>query len=99
MRHDNVIDLKNPEPFVDDPLTAILCKGARQLLSRALETEIEIFLNQYKELKDDLGRQRIVRNGYRPEREIQSGISPVPVKAPRVRDRQADPSKRIRFKG
>lgn len=97
MNHDNVIDLKNPEPFVDDPLTAILRKGARKLLAQALETEIEIFLNQYKEIKDDLGRQRIVRNGYRPEREIQSGIGPVPVKTPRVRDRQTDPSKRIRF--
>jgi transposase-like protein len=97
MSYNSVIDLKNPEPFVDDPLTAILRKGARELLAQALETEIEIFLNQYGEIKDDLGRQRIVRNGYRPEREIQSGIGPIPVKAPRVRDRQTDPSKRIRF--
>ncbi|MFN2151857.1 MAG: IS256 family transposase [Anaerolineales bacterium] len=97
MSHDNVIDLKNPEPIADDPLTAILRKGARKLLAQALETEIELFLNQYKELTDDLGRQRMVRNGYRPEREIQSGIGPVSVKAPRVRDRHADPSKRIRF--
>ena len=97
MSNDNVIDLKNPEPFVEDPLTALLRKGARKLLAEALEAEIEIFLNQYKELKDDLGRQRIVRNGFRPEREIQSGIGPVPVKAPRVRDRQTDPSKKIRF--
>jgi len=97
MSNNNVIDLKNPEPFVDDPLTAILRKGAQKLLAQALETEIEIFLNQYKEIKDDLGRQRIVRNGYRPERPIQSGIGPVPVKAPRVRDRQTDPSKRIHF--
>lgn len=97
MSNNNVIDLKNPEPFVDDPLTAILRKGAQKLLAQALETEIEIFLYQYKEIKDDLGRQRIVRNGYRPEREIQSGIGPVPVKAPRVRDRQTDPSKRILF--
>jgi transposase-like protein len=97
MSHDNVIDLKNPEQFADDPLTAVLRKGARKLLAQALETEIELFLNQYKELTDDLGRQRIVRNGYRPEREIQSGIGPVSVKAPRVRDRHADPSKRICF--
>lgn len=97
MSNNNVIDLKNPEPFVDDPLTAILRKGAQKLLAQALETEIEIFLNQYKEIKDDLGRQRIVRNGYRPERQVQSGIGPVAVKAPRVRDRQSDPSKRIHF--
>ena len=31
---------------------------------------------------------RIVRNGFLPERKIQTGIGPVPVKAPRVRDRQ-----------
>ena len=97
MSNNNVIDLKNPEPFLDDPLTAILRKGAQKLLAQALETEIEIFLNQYKEIKDDLGRQRIVRNGYRPERQVQSGIGPVAVKAPRVRDRQSDPSKRIHF--
>ena len=97
MSNNTVIDLKNPEPFVDDPLTAILRKGAQKLLSQALETEIEIFLNQYKEIKDDLGRQRIVRNGYKPERQIQSGIGPVPVKTPRVRDRQTDPTKRIHF--
>ena len=88
MSNDNVIDLKNPEPFIDDPLTTILRHGARKLLAQALETEIEIFLNQYKEIRDDLGRQRIVRNGYLPDREIQSGIGPVPVKAPRARDRQ-----------
>ena len=98
MSNNNVIDLKNPEPFVDDPLTAILREGAQKLLAQALETEIEIFLNQYKQIKDDLGRQRIVRNGYRAERQIQSGIGPVPVKTPRVRDRHSDPSKRIHFR-
>jgi len=51
MSNNNVIDLKNPEPFVDDPLTAILRKGAQKLLAQALETEIEIFLNQYKEMR------------------------------------------------
>ena len=97
MSTNNVIDLKNPEPFVDDPLTDILRLGARKLLCQALEAEIELFVNQYKELKDHLGKQRIVRNGYLPEREIQTGIGPVPVKAPRARDRHVKASKRIRF--
>jgi len=97
MSQDNVIDLKKPEPFIDDPITAIIRRGARQLLAQALEVEIELFINQYAELKDELGRQRIVRNGYLPEREIQSGIGSVAVKAPRARDRYADRSKRIRF--
>ena len=41
-----------------------------------------------KLLADERERQRVVRNGYQPERTIQTGIGDVPVKAPRVRDRQ-----------
>ena len=55
-------------------------------------------MNQYTDLKNELGRQRIVRNGYLPEREIQSGIGSIPVKAPRARDQHSDRSKRICFR-
>jgi putative transposase len=98
MNQNSVIDLKKPEPIVEDPLTDILKKGARQLLATALEAEISFFLNQYKEITDDKGYQRVVRNGYLPEREIQTGIGQVPVRAPRIRDQQPDPQNgRIRF--
>ena len=85
MSQNNVIDLKKPEPFVDDSITEIIRQGARKLLAQALEAEIELFINQYADLRDELGRQRIVRNGYLPQREIQSGVGAVKVKAPRVR--------------
>lgn len=98
MPQDNVIDLKKPESFIDDPITDILRNGARKLLVQALEVEIENFLSQYSNLYDNHGRQRITRNGYLPEREIQTGIGQVPVRAPRIRDRQSDnKSGRIRF--
>ena len=97
MSQNNVIDLKKPEPFVDDPITEIIRQGARKLLAQALEAEIELFINRYAELRDELGRQRIVRNGYLPQREIQSGVGAVKVKAPRVRDRHANPSEKIHF--
>ena len=97
MKDNNVTDLKNPESFVDDPITDILRQGARKLLRQALETEIELFLSQHADLKDEADRQRIVRNGYLPERQIQSGIGAVPVRAPRVRDRHTDTSQRIPF--
>jgi transposase-like protein len=98
MAKDNVIDFKKPEPFIDDPITDILRSGARQLLAQALEIEISSFLSQYADLSDDQGRKRITRNGYLPEREIQTGIGQVPVKVPRVRDRQpGNGSCRIRF--
>lgn len=87
MEKDNVIELKKPEAIIEDPITELLHKGARRLLSMALEEEIENFISHYKTLKDDKGRQRITRNGYLPEREIQTGIGQVKVKVPRVRDR------------
>jgi len=98
MTKDNVIDLKKPEAFVDDPITAILRQGSRRLLAAALEAEVAAFLQQYNEISDNNGRHRVVRNGYLPEREIQTGIGQVAVKVPRIRDRQPDSQAgRIRF--
>jgi transposase-like protein len=39
----------------------------------------------------------LVRHGHLPEREIVTGIGPVAVRCPRVRDRAADGGERIRF--
>ena len=98
MEKDNVIELKKPEALVYDPITEILREGAQKLLAAALEDEIENFLSQYKGLKDDGGRQRITRNGYLPEREIQTGIGGVKVNVPRVRDKQPDKGTRVVFR-
>jgi len=46
-----------------------------------------MLLAQYAHRHDAEGRQAIVRNGYLPEREVQTGIGAVRVKVPRVRDR------------
>lgn len=98
MDRDNVVDLKKPAAFIDDPLTDILRSGARKLLAEALEAEIASFLAMYADLKDTMGQKRITRNGYLPEREIQTGIGPVAVKVPRVRDRgPSDETDRILF--
>ena len=96
--NDTAIDCKKPERKVNDPITDILQIGARKLLAAALESEIERFLSNYRELRDDNGRQRVVRNGYLPEREILTGIGPVEVKVPRSRDRQGVERDKIEFK-
>ena len=85
MTKDNVIALKKPE--FDDPITDILRQGARHLLAAALEAEIDLFLEKYQEVTDEKGCQRIVRNGHQREREIQTGLGQIPVRAPRARDR------------
>ena len=51
MTKDNVIDLKKPESLINDPITEILRNGARRLLARALETEVEVFMSQYPDLR------------------------------------------------
>ena len=90
MSKDNVIEFKKPDPFVDDPITEVLRTGAKKLLAEALEIEIEDYISQYKDLRDNQNRRTIVRNGYLPEREIQTGIGPVSVKVPRARNMQPD---------
>ena len=89
MEEDNVVDYRNPGvPLpVADALTEVLRRGAKELLQQAVEAEVAAAIAQFAELKDAQGRRRVVRNGYLPERPIQTGIGAVMVKAPRMRDR------------
>jgi len=92
----NVFQLAQPGAFTDS-LTEVLRDGARALLARAVEAEVAEVLAKYAELKTDDGRQRLVRHGHLPEREIMTGIGPVAVRQPRVRDRASAGEERIRF--
>ena len=89
MKEDNSVAYRNPGIAlpVADALTEVLRGRAGELLQAAVEAEAAEVITRFQELKDERGRQRVVRNGYLPERNIQTGIGAVPVKAPRVRDR------------
>jgi putative transposase len=91
-----VFPLRQPGQ-VDDPLTDILRAGARDLLARAIEIEVEGFLASTAGLTLPDGSVRVVRHGHGPVRKIQTGIGPVEVARPKIRDRGATPSDRIRF--
>lgn len=98
MSTDNVVRLIQPGSF-DDQLTVVLRDGAKALLAKAIEAEVAAFLVKHADLKTEDGHQRVVRHGHLPEREVMTGIGPVAVRQPRVRDRAAaagDPD-RIRF--
>jgi putative transposase len=91
----SIIRLRQPDE-IDDPLTALLRSGARQLLEQAIEAEVAAFLASMKELKLPDGRDRVVRHGHGPERVIQTGT--VEVQRIKIRDRAAGPAgERIRF--
>ena len=87
MQKDNVVEFKNPGEHQHDLLTEVLRQGAQQLLIAAVNAEVEQFLEANSSAKTPEGNSRFVRNGYLPEREIQTGIGEIPVKMPRVRDR------------
>lgn len=71
----------------NDPLTELLRSGAQKLIAQAVEVELELLLERHADLKLDDGRKAVVRNGYLPERKIQTGLGDVTVKVPKVRDR------------
>ena len=96
MTETNVFQLSQPGSFID-PLTEVLRDGARALLAQAVEAEVASLLNRYADETTDDGRQRLVRHGHLPEREIVTGIGRVTVRCPRVRDRVGEGSERIRF--
>ena len=68
-------------------LTGILREGAKKLLLAAVEEELEHFLRGNAEQRLPDGRAAVVRNGYLPERQIQTGIGNLTVRVPKVRDR------------
>jgi len=92
----NVLHLSQPGSFID-PLTEVLRDGARALLAQAVEAEVATLLSRYADETSNDGRQRLVRHGHLPEREIMTGIGPIAVRCPRVRDRVGEGSERIRF--
>jgi transposase-like protein len=91
-----VFKLTQPGAFCD-PLTEVLRCGARVLLAQAVEAEVAAFLDNHAEERTEDGRRRVVRHGHLPEREIMTGIGPIAVRAPRVRDRAGQGEARIRF--
>jgi transposase-like protein len=84
---------------INDPLTEIAREGARRMLAEMLKAEADAFVASFSEERLEDGRQRIVRHGFGPERQIQTGIGALDVQRPKVRDRLAssDPAAKVRF--
>jgi hypothetical protein len=98
VEENTVVTLPRPATSItDDPLLAVLREGARRMLMQVVEAEVEAFLATYAGLVDQQGRRRVVRHGHAPERQIQTGIGPVAVRRPKVRDRGVGEASPIRF--
>ena len=88
MSKDNVVELKGRDI---DPLTELLKTGAQKLIQQAVELELQELLARHADCRTDEGKMGVVRNGYLPERELQTGIGPVTVKIPKVRSKTGEP--------
>ena len=76
-----------PALKIADPLTDLLRNGAKELIAQAVKAELESLLLEHKDRRLPDGRQAVVRNGYLPERALQTGVGDVKIQVPKVRDR------------
>ena len=79
-----------PSTSSRDALTDILRDGAQRMLAVAVGVEVERWIEERKQHLNEHGHRQVVRNGYLPERTIQTGVGPIDVKQPRVRDRRPE---------
>ena len=87
MKNDTqILPFRQSETIVD-PLTELAREGARRMLAEALKAEADAFVASFADEQLEDGRQRIVRHGFGPERQIQTGIGSLDVQRPKVRDR------------
>ena len=78
-----------------DVLTDILRSGAQKMLKAAVEQEVSDYINERTDIVDENGRRYVVRNGSLPEREILTGVGPIAVSQPRVRDRRSPANREL----
>jgi len=69
-------------------LEDVIRQGAQRMLQSAVEMEVAEYIQRLSGVTDAAGHRQVVRNGWKPERAIQTGIGPVKVRQPRVEDRR-----------
>ncbi|MER6162950.1 IS256 family transposase [Streptomyces sp. NPDC001868] len=72
--------------LIDD----IVRDGARRMLAAALEAEVNSYIAELADQRDENGRRLVVRNGYHQPRSVTTAAGTVEVKAPRINDRRID---------
>lgn len=63
-------------------------QGAQKMLQYAIETEVDNFVQNYKDRTDQEGHRLVVKNGHHAARDILSSIGKIPIQQPRVDDRK-----------
>ena len=77
-----------PAESAREALDEVIRAGALQMLQEAVKAEVESWVADRRHLCTAEGHQGVVRNGHKPPRTILTGVGPLQVKQPRVRDRR-----------
>jgi transposase-like protein len=78
-------------------LDQVVRQGAQQMLQKAVEAEVQVFLQEHQDRRDDQGKRLVVGNGYKPARRIVTGAGALEVREPRVRDNSLNKHERVQF--
>lgn len=80
-----------------DPLAQALREGARRMLAKALIDEADAYCRYYEDHTDEQGRRLVTRNGFAPQRDLQTGLGNIPVSRPKVRYRGSEGAPPVQF--
>ncbi|MCX4827122.1 IS256 family transposase, partial [Streptomyces sp. NBC_01142] len=72
--------------LIDD----IVREGARRMLAAALEAEVNAYIVELTDERDEHGRRLVVSNGYHEPRKVTTAAGSMEVKALRVNDKRVD---------
>ena len=90
MSENTIIEYQKPVEF-RDALSELIRAKARELIVQAVEVELQELLSSYNDRGSSDDRAAVVRSGYQPRREIQTGVGPVTVRIPKVRSTRGEP--------
>lgn len=89
MRKIDLPQYKNPTGISPrSALEEVLREGAKKMLQEAIETEVAEYVQACQELRDNMNKRLVTRNGYLPSRNILTGIGSLNIRQPRVRDKR-----------
>ncbi|MET7796759.1 IS256 family transposase [Streptomyces decoyicus] len=68
----------------------IVREGSRRMLAAALGAEVDAYITELADQRDENGRRLVVRNGHHQPRSVTTSAGTFEVKAPRVNDKRID---------
>jgi transposase-like protein len=86
----SVVNDDGTTPNGSSLIDEIVREGARRMLAAALEAEVNAYIAELADQRDEQGHRLVVRNGHHQPRRVTTAAGAVEVMAPRVNDKRID---------